>query len=169
MEILYAPWRTAYSSNKDERLRRADISANDCVFCRSFDEHDDEKHFILKRTQTCVVMMNLYPYNQGHLLIIPVQHAARLDEIPASTHHEIMDLIGQSCAVLEQTLECHGINVGINLGKNSGAGIPSHLHWHVLPRWAGDSNFISTIGQTRVYSFDIFSVYTDLKRAFNRI
>lgn len=167
MEILYAPWRTAYSSAKDERTKKNDTLANECVFCNQFAQEKDEEHFILKRTKRCVVMMNLYPYNQGHLLILPLEHAARLDMIDSQMHHEIMDLITLSCTILEQTLGAQGFNVGINLGKNSGAGIPSHLHWHVLPRWAGDSNFISTIGQTRVYSFDIKSIYADLKRAFD--
>lgn len=167
MEILYAPWRNAYTSDRSSKAKKPDATHDDCVFCRQFEQNEDEKNLILKRTKNCVVILNLFPYNPGHILILPRSHNGKLDQLSAEVRTEIMELVTISCTIVEATLQAQGVNVGINLGKNSGAGIPAHLHWHVLPRWAGDSNFISTIGQTRVFSFDIQHIYLDLKRAFD--
>ena len=111
-------------------------------------------------------MLNLYPYNAGHLLILPFEHTATLEALPKATRTEIMELTSLCTKILESELKCDGINVGINLGRAAGAGIPSHLHLHVLPRWNGDTNFLPTLADTKQVSFDLKKIYTLLKKAF---
>ena len=167
MDILYAPWRDKYvkHSGKDKN----DIS-EPCVFCAIFLEQDSAHHeFILKKTEHAVVLLNIYPYNGGHLLIIPLQHAANLDELSKQARAEIIELVSASAAILKDRLQTEGVNAGLNLGRASGAGIPEHLHFHVVPRWLGDTGFMTTIGQTRNVSVDLKKTYEELKPAFQAL
>lgn len=164
MKNLYAPWRSPYSSSIDKA--KQDKSAVDCVFCIEDQHQSDESHFILKRYQHCYAILNKYPYNAGHLMIIPFAHVQDLDGLEQKARHEIMDVITHSVEIIKKKLKCHGVNAGLNIGRASGAGIPEHLHMHVLPRWEGDTNFLPTLANTKVISFDLQEIYDLLKSDF---
>lgn len=121
----------------------------DCPFCRTPAESDEES-LIVKRGKTAFVIMNLYPYNTGHLMICPLRHFGNYDEATTEEHVEISELTQQAMRVLRKVTDAHGFNIGMNQGSQAGAGIAGHLHQHVVPRWAGDANFMPVIGKTKV-------------------
>ncbi len=165
MKILYAPWRTDYSSSvSDHKYETA--TETECIFCTQIQENNDTQNFILKRYRHCFAILNKYPYNAGHLMVIPFKHTNSLLGLEAEALHEIMTVIAQATAHAEKALKSEGINIGLNLGKASGAGIPAHLHWHILPRWQGDTNFLPTLANTKVISFDLQEIYEQLKPLF---
>ncbi|MCX5922371.1 MAG: HIT domain-containing protein [Candidatus Dependentiae bacterium] len=167
MNKLYAPWRADYTVEVDGKDHKT--PKNTCVFCQNFSESWDEHHFILRRFEHVTVMLNLYPYNAGHLLILPLDHKADLNTLSRDARIELMEVTNHSIEIVKKTLHCHGVNVGLNLGKAAGAGIPSHLHMHVLPRFNGDTNFLPTLAQTKVVSFDLRALFEKLKPEFNII
>jgi len=167
MENLYAPWRSTYASDTGEG-KKEKASESSCIFCNQLKQNEDEKNFILKRFDNTFVMLNKYPYNAGHLLVLPLKHFGTLNELSKVERTEIMEVINQSVDILSSTLKNDGLNVGLNLGKIAGAGIPSHLHFHVLPRWKGDTNFMPALAKTKVISFDIKKMYQALKKQFNK-
>lgn len=168
MKQLYCPWRSKYAGDIAHNDKEHNTT-NMCVFCDQFDKHTDDTFFILKRFTYNAVMMNRYPYNAGHLLIIPFEHKAHLHELPRVTRSELMELANQSVIILQNQLHAHGFNIGLNLGKAAGAGIPQHLHMHVLPRFFGDTNFLPLIGETKQISFDLNNIFKQLKSAFEKI
>lgn len=167
MKCLYAPWRSDYASKVDQS-KTDDTSADSCIFCLDFSQSSTQ-HLILKQATHAYVMMNRYPYNAGHLLIVPFAHQGALDELDQSTRAELMELVAHSTDILAKVLGAHGVNIGINLGKAAGAGIPAHLHIHVLPRWIGDTNFLPTLADTKQISFDLHQIYHQLLPAFDQI
>jgi ATP adenylyltransferase len=177
MNYLYAPWRGKYINKKsgekkitpDEQSNHDINPEKSCVFCIKLSENQDAQNFILRRFKYNAIILNLYPYNAGHLMIIPLEHKKRLLELNQEARQEFIDLTAQSIAILEQELKAEGINAGLNLGKAAGAGIPSHLHMHVIPRWPGDTNFMPIIAQTKPISLDLNLVYQDLKPLFEKI
>lgn len=165
MDILWSPWRYDYiksgSTDKEERQPPA------CVFCAlQATEGDDESKFILHRARFNFVVLNIYPYISGHLLIVPFAHVGELDDAPKETTDELMDLTKRSQTLLREVYSPHGFNIGMNLGRAAGAGIASHIHLHIMPRWTGDSNFMSTIGETRVIPEDLKTTYSKLHGKF---
>lgn len=169
MQRLYAPWRQKYVTTMTGKGGNKKLPKSNCVFCQQFATHDDDQSLIIKRFKHCVIMMNRYPYNAGHLLILPLTHHAELDELTPATRAEMMEVLTASIPILGKVLGAEGFNVGINLGIAGGGGIPSHLHIHLLPRWRGDTNFLETLGQTKVISSDILEVFNDLKVACKKI
>jgi ATP adenylyltransferase len=165
MKYLYAPWRSPYSSGV-HKTKHEKATEKDCVFCLQFKEKNDAEHFILKRTKYNAIMLNKFPYNAGHLLIMPLGHHASLDKLSKPARTELMELVAKTTQLLEKELTADGINIGLNLGKAAGAGIPSHLHFHVLPRWHGDTNFLPTLTDTKQISFDLRNIYEQLKKKF---
>ncbi len=167
MDILYAPWRDKYvTHSKKENSPLADT----CVFCEKLSIQDPaDQEFVLKKTKYAFVILNLYPYNGGHLLILPHQHVAHLEDLSQPARAEIMELVCASTVILKNVIGAQGINAGLNLGQASGAGIPSHLHFHVVPRWVGDTGFITTIGNVKNVSVDLERIYNDLKPAFQAL
>ena len=165
MKDLYAPWRSPYSSS-DESHKKTTAPSSDCVFCDCIKQNEDVHNFILKRYNHCIAILNKYPYNAGHLMVIPNQHVKKLTDLPEHARIEIMEIITHATSIVEKELKSEGINIGINLGAASGAGIPSHLHWHILPRWNGDTNFLPTLANTKVISFDLTEIYKLLKPKF---
>jgi ATP adenylyltransferase len=123
--------------------------ANGCVFCAKPGVDDDAAEHVLLRGQTAYVTLNRYPYNNGHLLVVPYAHVPSLENLPAGTLTEMMLLVNQGIAALRLAMQPQGFNIGVNLGKAAGAGIEPHVHVHVVPRWNGDTSFMSTIGETR--------------------
>lgn len=166
MYNLYAPWRSSYSQSTD-KSKDEGTDKKECVFCAQLEENDDAKNFILKRYTHCFVVLNKYPYNAGHVLVIPYAHHKNLADLESAARTEIMEVITSTTALLQKELKAHGINVGLNLGKASGAGIPSHLHFHVLPRWTGDTNFLPALADTKVVSLDLRELFNELKVFFN--
>ena len=165
MKHLYSPWRENYSIDTTH-AKYENVSADEGVFCNKLRDNNDEKNYIIKRYKHNVILMNLYPYNAGHLLIIPKDHIADLDKMNPEARAELIELISQSTTILTKELEAQGINVGLNLGRAAGAGIPTHLHFHVLPRYTGDTNFLPTLAETKQISFDLNKMYQKLKKAF---
>ena len=164
MDRLYTPWRYDYIKGASGEKTGHGTT---CVFCSLRDRRDeDERTFILRRALHNFVVLNIYPYTSGHLMIVPYDHAAELSEIPKETSDELMDLAKHAQAVLREVYRPHGFNLGINLGQAAGAGVADHLHLHVLPRWSGDSNFMTTVGQTRVLPEDLRATYDRLKGSF---
>jgi ATP adenylyltransferase len=159
MKHLYAPWRGRYITNDLK-------SKNGCVFCSQFAEQQDEKNFILKRFEHTVIMLNLHPYNAGHLMVLPYKHCGELTQIDKYIRAELMETTALCMNILQKTLACDGINMGINQGKSSGGSIPEHLHIHIIPRWLGDTNFLVALADTKVISFDLPDMYTKLLGAF---
>lgn len=165
MKPLYAPWREYYATEVAHDPKTPQ-DKNHCVFCAALQENQDEKNLILGRYNHNMIIMNKYPYNGGHLLVIPFEHVARLDVLSSKAYQEMMELARKSITVLEKELNCSGINIGLNLGKAAGAGIPGHLHTHVLPRWLGDTNFLPVLADTKQVSTDMVKMYRQLKPLF---
>lgn len=168
MDILYAPWRDKYVTGTKENQESS--QKNSCVFCQKFSDHEQGKQeFVLKKTEHLYVILNLYPYNGGHLLILPKEHVANLQDLPQQVRAEFMELMNASIEIVKNVLKAQGVNVGFNLGSAAGAGIPSHLHCHIVPRWSGDTSFITVISNTKNVSVDLAKIYHDLKPAFEKL
>jgi len=168
MDKLYAPWRHSYVTKTAHKKNRLKLK-NDCVFCQKFSETDDKKNLIVKRFKYCAVAINAYPYNAGHLLILPISHKGNLEDLDNKTRTEIMEVINLSVKILNKTLKPQGFNIGLNLGEAGGGGIPSHLHFHILPRWHGDTNYLPTIANSKVICSDFYEIYDQLKKEFNKL
>lgn len=154
---IYAPWRAEYILGPKEK---------ECIFCRMVGEEKDRENFIVHRAEHCFVVMNRYPYTTGHLMIVPYRHQSNLEALTAAELAEMMSLAQQVVAGQKRESSPQGFNVGFNLGRPAGAGIEEHLHLHVVPRWEGDSSFVSVIDDTRVLSLPLADVYETLKRCF---
>ena len=154
MEHLYAPWRDTYFSEKRDG----------CVFCHISQNPDmDEALGVLYRDDVCFVVMNRYPYTPGHFMVIPHQHTDKLEELSPSDWQHISLQAQNGVRLLKAVFEVPAVNLGMNIGADAGAGIAEHLHYHIVPRWYRDTNFITTIGQARVYSTDFDAIYTKLR------
>ncbi|HUE83587.1 MAG TPA: HIT domain-containing protein [Pyrinomonadaceae bacterium] len=165
MDRLWSPWRYEYISSGGGE----DAGQQTCVFCSiQADTARDEANFVLYRGEHNYIVLNIYPYISGHLLVVPFEHVADLDTASKETTDELMDLIKRSQTVLREVYRPGGFNVGMNLGRSAGAGIVDHIHVHVMPRWTGDTNFISTIGETRVIPEDLTTTYRKLSDRFSR-
>jgi diadenosine tetraphosphate (Ap4A) HIT family hydrolase len=154
-DILYAPWRDEYVSGK---------KIEGCVFCHiSSHQEEDEELQVLYRDEYCFIVMNRYPYTPGHFMIIPHLHTDKLEELPNETWLHISALAQKSVRLLKEGFGAQGVNIGMNLGKAGGAGIAEHIHMHLVPRWERDTNFITAIADTRVYSTDFEKIYKKIK------
>ena len=165
MKKIYAPWRNDYVTNVTHKTDKTALK-NECVFCHQFEENKDEKNLILKRLPHCAIMMNHYPYNGGHLMVLPLEHIGTLEDLTPEVRTELMEATSLCTTILNKVLKPHGCNIGINLGKAGGGGIPSHLHIHILPRWAGDTNFLPLLADTKPLSVDLEEIYKKLKKEF---
>ncbi len=160
LERLWSPWRSEY-------IASGDANSEGCVFCVIKEASGrDETNLVLYRGSFSFIVLNIYPYITGHLLIVPLDHVGELESAPKETTDEMMDLTKRSQRVLRDTYKPSGFNIGMNLGRVAGAGIADHIHIHVLPRWTGDTNFMSTVGQTRVISEELTTTYRKLRDRF---
>jgi ATP adenylyltransferase len=157
---LWTPWRLAYVSGGKE--------AATCVFCSAL-EDDTADTLMLLRGGSCFVILNLFPYNNGHLMVVPNRHVASLSEATDEERAELIDLTRRAEIALTEAYAPHGMNMGINLGKPAGAGVPGHLHMHVVPRWSGDTNFMTVVGQTRVLPEELPATADKLRPIFERL
>ena len=140
-----------------------------CAFCAARDAHDDPASLVVLRGTTCFVLLNLYPYNNGHLMVVPNRHIADLASAEPEELNELMRLTRLAELVLTEAYQPHGINMGINLGRSAGAGILHHLHLHLVPRWNGDTNFMTVVGETRVLPEDLAQTAARLRPVFSRV
>jgi ATP adenylyltransferase len=158
MDVLWSPWRYDYITGSGT------ARSSGCVFCEILnDPASDEEKFILKRAGFNFIILNAYPYAPGHLLIVPYTHVADLGGADKPTTDEMMDLMKSSQSALSEIYDPEGFNMGLNLGRSAGAGVADHLHMHVLPRWTGDVNFMTAIGQTRTLPESLQITYEKLK------
>lgn len=157
MKYLWAPWRIEYIKKADEP---------GCILCHKPAEKDDAASYILYRGRWNFIIMNSYPYNAGHIMIAPYRHVANLDELSDEEGNEHFQLVRRSITVLRRVFKADGFNVGMNLGRIAGAGIDKHIHTHVVPRWAGDTNFMPVVGDTRVINEALEETYHKLVGEF---
>lgn len=156
MKKIFAPWRMEYIKGK---------KPEGCVFCKCSIRCED---YVIHEGKTCFVMMNRYPYISGHLMIIPCRHLSKLEDLTADEKIEIFNLTETCVRVIKEAMHPDGFNIGMNIGKAAGAGIEEHIHVHVIPRWQGDTNFISVIGDVRVIPEDVAATAANLKPLFNK-
>ena len=157
MERLWAPWRLQYVAKE---------RAEGCIFCQKPLAGDDRSAHIVHRGVLAYVMLNTFPYNNGHIMVAPFAHIADLEALPAETLHEMMDLAQLATRALKSSFNPDGLNLGFNLGAAAGAGIKDHLHLHLVPRWLGDTNFMPVIGDVRVIPESLDQTYDKLIEAF---
>jgi ATP adenylyltransferase len=160
MERLWTPWRLAY-------VTEASQTPPACVFCDAFARIDAEP-LVVYRGRACFVILNKYPYNNGHLMVVPHRHIGRLAALDSAEAEEFMSLTRLAEMVLAEAYEPHGFNMGLNLGKPAGAGVLDHLHMHIVPRWAGDTNFMAVVGDTRVLPEALEATRRRLQPLFDR-
>ena len=154
---LWAPWRLEYIQAADEQ--------EGCVFCLAA-EGDDEKKLVVHRGRRAFVVLNRFPYSSGHLMIAPLRHEGELEDLKADEATAVMAMTQQAVAALKSAYAPDGINVGLNLGRPAGAGVPGHVHLHALPRWNGDTNFMTTVAETRVLPEDLRTSWEKLRAAW---
>jgi ATP adenylyltransferase len=158
MDVLYSPWRINYIlSKKDE----------ECIFCLKPQAAEDEKHFIVFRSRYCYVILNVYPYNNGHIMVVPNRHVSSLGDLERKELNDLFETVQLSEKVLIKTYKPEGLNIGLNLGKSGGAGIEDHIHVHLVPRWQGDANFMSVVGGVRVIPESFEQAYKQIKEQFD--
>jgi ATP adenylyltransferase len=157
---IWAPWRLEYvkDASKDKE--------SECIFCAALDASDDEAKLIVSRGERCFVILNKFPYTNGHLMVAPYEHIAELQGLDEETLAEMMSLAQRGIAALETSYAPHGYNVGFNQGRVAGAGVEHHIHMHVVPRWGGDTNFMPVLGDTRVMNQTLRDSFETLKEAF---
>jgi ATP adenylyltransferase len=158
---LWAPWRMAYI---DEGARD-----KSCIFCTKYRQDDLRAALVLAHTEYTVVMMNKYPYNNGHLLLAPKRHEKDPAKLPPQEYIDLNEVLRRSMDIVRRALNPGGLNLGMNLGKSAGAGIEDHLHWHIVPRWEGDTNFMPVIDETRVMPQHLLDSYDRLHPYFKSI
>lgn len=151
MERLWAPWRKEYMDKLDRE--------QGCIFCIKPAEKDDRKNHIIERRKYAYSMLNIYPYNNGHLMVAPYRHTGYLDDLSQEELIEMIELVKSSCRKLKAAIKPEGFNLGVNLGKVAGAGFADHIHIHVVPRWEGDTNFMPVVARTKVIPQSLDDLY----------
>jgi len=154
MERIWAPWRMTYITNSPPE--------GGCIFCRAWEANDDRELLLLVRREQSMIMLNRYPYTCGHLMVAPVRHTAGMDDLSDAELLDLMHGVRQACALLGAAAHPEGFNIGLNLGKAAGAGVEEHLHVHIVPRWNGDTNFMSVTGDVRVIPEGLLEAYDRL-------
>lgn len=163
LKRLWAPWRMEYI-RRDKRRNH-----NDCIFCVKLNSHNDSDNLIIHRGTNAFVLLNLYPYNNGHLMVAPFSHTEKFTELDSEVKVEIMELCSSFQTVLENELNAEGINLGANFGDVAGAGIKDHLHFHLVPRWKGDTNFMPVTGHTKVMVDGLKETCDKLKTGYKKL
>jgi ATP adenylyltransferase len=158
MDRLWAPWRATYIRDASE-VGAADSG---CFLCRGLASSEDRENGLVWRRPHSVVFLNRYPYNNGHLLVAPLVHQGSLADLSSDDLIEPLETVRRVVSVLDRMLRPQGYNIGLNLGKSAGAGLPGHLHWHIVPRWDGDTNFMPVLGDTKVIVESLFEFYDRL-------
>jgi len=161
MDHLWSPWRYNYIASAGRQ--------EGCVFCRIEQVHKDVENYLVYRAGLNFIILNLFPYTTGHLMIVPYEHVASLASVNEATTTEMIQLAKRAQLALEAEYNPDGVNIGMNLGVSAGAGVADHLHLHVVPRWTGDANFVSIVGETRVLPEDLLTTYEKLRKHFDTV
>jgi ATP adenylyltransferase len=161
MERLWSPWRSEYVTGQG--------GGAGCIFCDRLEEVDDAAAHVLYRAPRTFVILNAYPYNSGHLMVAPVRHVGDLADLEGAERSELMEVTTRSISVIREAMQPDGFNVGVNLGKVAGAGVPGHVHIHVVPRWNGDTNFMPVVGETKVLPEMLADTDAKLRPLFARL
>jgi ATP adenylyltransferase len=171
MERLFAPWRLSYVSGSSDEKKTTPLGVKGCIFCDKPDEGEeaDPTNLIVLRGATCFVILNAFPYNNGHLMVVPYRHISTPAEMTPDEAAEIMQTAAQMTTVLGDVYHPDGYNMGINVGSAAGAGIAAHLHLHVVPRWNGDTNFMPVVGEIKVLPESLAQTYERLRLALSRL
>ena len=162
MENLWAPWRLDYITSQDK-------NTGGCVFCESPKIKDDKENYIVYRGIHCYVILNRFPYNNGHLLVSPVKHVPSLEHLSDKEALDLLNMVRRSIGILKKTMNPEGFNVGLNLGQVAGAGMEEHMHFHIVPRWNGDTNYMTVFGEVRVIPEHIKETYRKLRLSFDKL
>ncbi len=157
MKELWAPWRVEYFKKAKDK---------GCFLCKSFSARRDRQNHILTRGKACAVVMNRYPYTGGHLMVCPYRHVDQLKNLSSEEHAEMMQLTVRAIEVLKKTIKPNGFNIGINIGEAAGAGLKDHIHLHIVPRWSGDTNFITVMADVRVVPQSLSELWGILRKEF---
>ena len=160
MDYLWTPWRYAYVTGAER--------ATTCIFCEAPKETDEQARIVHRGTH-CYIILNTYPYTNGHVMIVPYAHLDELQKLPADAANEMMALAQRMEGVLRSLYHPDGLNLGMNIGKAAGAGVAGHIHMHVLPRWVADANFASVIGETRVLPESLETTWARIRKAFGNL
>jgi ATP adenylyltransferase len=160
MYNLWAPWRMTYIAPKTP-------ASQECIFCAQPAAHRDEEYYILYRGERCFMMLNLYPYNLGHLMIAPYEHRGSIEKLDSATLAELMSQAQLALRAIRQSMKPDGFNMGINEGKVAGAGFADHMHLHIVPRWNGDTNFMPVIADVKVMPDYLDNTFRQLKQALD--
>lgn len=159
MDYLWTPWRFQYVSGADQPNQ-------ECIFCHASKERHDRELLVLHCTENCLIILNRFPYTSGHLMLAPHRHFGLLEDATVTELHELIQWSAYCQRVLREIYQPEGFNIGMNLGRCAGAGVAEHIHMHLLPRWTGDSSFMTVVGETRVLPEDVAVTYEKLKKLF---
>lgn len=159
MKRIFAPWRSEYIKNP---------TFDECIFCKASREKEDKKYYILLRGKFSFVMMNIFPYNNGHIMIAPYKHTGNLADLTQDELDELITFTQKWESVLKDAMNPQGFNIGINIGKVAGAGVEDHIHIHIVPRWTGDTNFMPVFGETKVIPMGLDEAYEILKSTYDK-
>lgn len=162
MEILWSPWRSKYIGTFKDECADKDKG---CFICDALKQNDDKQNLIVFRTRNCVIMLNKYPYNNGHILLAPKSHEDNILKLSDEVELEMVKLRKMIIHGLEDIYKPHGFNIGANLGRAAGAGLPGHLHFHIIPRWVGDTSFTAVFSDVKVVSVSLEETYTQLRES----
>ncbi len=163
MERLWAPWRMAYITGESQKKEKG------CIFCLKSKQRSDAKNLIVLRGREAFVIMNIFPYNNGHLMVAPYRHIGDLGKLRDSELLEMMNLARRCQRAIAATMRPDGFNLGFNLGRTAGAGIADHVHLHLVPRWNGDTNFMPVLAGTKVISEGLAQTYRKLRKALGQL
>jgi len=167
MDKLYAPWRDCYVQDHVKGGKSYDKKC--CIFCDVFSGTiANSERFVLHKNSDLAIMLNLYPYNGGHVMVFAKKHVEQFYDLPDDIQKQLMIATSKSMKVIKQILKCDAMNFGANVGRIAGAGMPEHVHMHIVPRWQGDTGFLPIIGQTKPISVDLEKMYKRLKPAFDK-
>ena len=158
MDHIWTPWRMKYILKNNEN--------NDCIFCAAVEGGDDRENLVFYRGEHVFMILNRYPYTSGHVMCVPYDHQSRLADIPKEARGELMELVNKAVEVLQSVYSPEGFNIGLNLGEVAGAGVADHLHIHIVPRWTGDTSFMTALGDTRVLPESLPDTYKRVKEAW---
>jgi ATP adenylyltransferase len=160
MDTMWSPWRMKYIMNYE--------NPGKCIFCTAPMEADGPGNLIVHRGKLCFVILNRFPYTNGHAMVVPYEHKSSLEALTPEIRCEMMEMVTETICVMRKVYKPQGFNIGVNIGSAAGAGIAEHVHMHIVPRWNGDTNFMSTVGETRVLPEELEDTYSRLVQAWNK-